>query len=307
MRRATTYIFAVIVVVATFALVPVHAHADSPPTKILTITPTTVKPTINPGSSTRGNFQIINQGSQAYPAYIYSAPYFVQGEAYTPDYTPLPGHPNVADWLKFTVAKATIQPGQALNVPYTVTVPVGTQPGGYYAVAFVETQTGKSKQGVIINERVGEIFYITVAGHVKKAGKLLSWASPFLQKPPLTADLRLENDGGIHYISDIHISVQDILGHSKYDLTTQKVVLPQTIRRIPISWDTAPPFGLFKVTGTTTVLGKPQSLGTKYVLVVSRGVRLAGLAIITVLVAFFGGRTLARHKSKRKQSDKSAP
>ncbi len=306
MRRATTYIFAVIVTVTAFALVSVHAHADSPPSKILTITPTTVKPTINPGSSTRGNFQIINQGSQAYSAYIYSAPYSVQGEAYTPDFAPLPGHSNIADWLKFTAAKATVKPGQTLDVPYTVTVPVGTQPGGYYAVAFVETQTGKSKQGVIINERVGEIFYITVAGHVKNAGKLLSWASPFLQKPPLTAALRLENDGGIHYVSDIHISVQDILGHSKYDLTTQKVILPQTIRHIPVSWDAAPPFGLFKVTGTITVLGKPQSLDTKYVLVASQGVRIAGLGIIAVLATFFGSRTLARHKSKRKQSDKSA-
>jgi hypothetical protein len=308
MRRAAYSVFVSFTLLAAVALVPFRAAAASPPpTKILTLTPATEKPTIQPGTAASGSFQIINQGQQTYPVKIYGAPYSVQGEGYTPDFTPLPGKPKVADWLKFTASTATIKPGQTLSVGYTIAIPAGTQPGGYYAVAFVETEAGKSNQGVVINERVGEIFYITVAGPVKKAGKLLDWSSPFLQQPPFSAKLRLENDGGVHYASNIHVTVSDIFGHAKYSLSTQKEVLPQTIRQVPVPWDKAPALGLFKVSGTATIVGKTQTLSTKYVLIMSRTVRMVFAGLVVVLLAFMLGRSVTRRKLGRKQTHKLVP
>jgi hypothetical protein len=305
MRRAVYCVLIVLLTLATTISLPLGAQASAPSTKILTITPAVQKPTVDPGSSESGNFQIINQGQQGYPVQVYSAPYSVQGEDYTPDFTPLPGRPKVASWLKFTTDAADVQPGHTLNVHYTLTVPAGTQPGGYYAAAFAETQADKSKQGVIINERVGEIFYITVAGPVHQSGKLLGWSSSFLQKPPLTAELRLENDGGLHYASTVNVSVSDIFGHTKYSLLTQKVILPQTIRSIPVSWSTAPALGLFKINGNATVLGKPQTLPTRYVLIASQNVRVAFAVIIALLLAFGLGRLMLHRRLKREKAAKT--
>lgn len=299
--RRTLFLLSAFVALSAAMFVWGHAEAADPvPTKILTITPSTQKPTVEPGQTIRSSFQIINQGQQTYPVKVYSAPYSVQGEEYTPDFTALPGRPNVTDWLQFGTTASTIKPGETFTVPYTLSVPAGTQPGGYYLVAFVQTEPSKNGQGVLINERVGEIFYIKVAGEVKQAGKLASWSAPFLQKKPLAADLRLENDGGVHYVSNVRLDVRDVFGNSKYTLSTQKVILPQTIRKIALNWDKAPPFGLFKVTGSATVLDKTQTLQTKYVLVVSPVVRIVLVALLGVLIAFWLGRSLARRRSKRK-------
>ncbi|MEJ0072550.1 MAG: hypothetical protein WDN27_00415 [Candidatus Saccharibacteria bacterium] len=273
----------------------------APGDKTLTVSPATTKPTIDPGASIHGTFQIINQGEQDFSVTIYSAPYSVQGEEYTPDFTALPGHANVADWLKFTTAGADSKPGQALTVGYTLSVPAGTQPGGYYAVAFAETKAPPN-QGVVINERVGEIFYITVSGPVKQAGKLTSWSVPFLQKQPLTSTVRLENDGGVHYASNVQIVVSDVFGRAKFTLNTQKEILPETIRRIPATWANAPPLGLFKVTGSATIVDAKEQLPTRYVLVMAPAVRIIFAGIILLILLFGLYRLLRRRRRAHKRS-----
>lgn len=302
MRKAVRYTIAALLLTATTFGVQAVASADS---KVLTVTPATTKPVIDPGSSATGSFQIINQGAGDYPVSIYSAPYSVRTEDYTPDFTPIRGKSDAASWIHFGTAESNIKPSQSLTVGYTITVPAATQPGGYYAVAFVQAQTSGPKQGVVINERVGEIFYIQVAGPVKQSGKLLSWSSSFLQMPPLSADLRLENGGGVHYPADISVSVQDIFGRAKYNLNTNKEVLPQTIRRVPVVWSNAPPIGLFKVTGTTTILGTKHTLATKYVLVVAPLARIVGGALFAALILGGLSRQILRRKlqSKKASSD----
>jgi hypothetical protein len=295
-------------VVAVFLLASIWfglKSSASAADETLTLTPSTVKPVIKPGATATGSFQIINQGQGDYPLHVYAAPYSVHNEAYTPDFSPVPGQPDVASWLHFSTAESTVQPGQTLTVNYTLAVPTGTAPGGYYAVAFAQTQTSQAKQGVVVNERVGEIFYIQVAGPVKQSGKVLSWASPFLQKPPLTANLRLENDGGLDYSSNLHLVVRDLFGHAKYTLNTQKEVLPRTIRRIPDVWTKTPSLGLFKVNGTATILGKTHKLPTKYVLVVSQTIRKVFLVIIIVLIALGVGRFIMRRRAKKHGTKRS--
>jgi hypothetical protein len=288
---------------ATVVLLAAGQHmagaAAATPVKSLTITPAASRPTVQPGGTLHGNFQILNQGQDAYDVSMYTAPYFVRSENYTPDFTPLPGRLNASDWLTLDTKAATVQPGKSVNVNYDLQVPAGTHPGGYYVVAFVQTKGASNGQGVIINERVGEIFYIRVAGPVYQAGKLSSWSSNFWQKPPLAATLRLEDSGNLHYLSDIQIVVRDLFGNPKYTLNTQKEILPQTIRRIQVNWDKAPAFGLFKVTGHASVLGKTQTLPTKYVLVVAQPLRVALLVVIFLLACFVLIRIVLRRRRQK--------
>lgn len=297
MRKITAYLIAVFVV---FTAVYLGAHVVSAAPEVLTISPTAIKPVINPGSSKNGSFQAINQGQQSYSVIIYAAPYSVKSEDYTPDFSPVPGAPAVANWLHFSKTSDTIQPGQSLTINYSLTVPSNTPPGGYYAVAFVETQAPKTASGVIVNEQVGEIFYIQVAGPVKQSGKIISWSSSFFQKPPLKYSLRLENTGGLYYFSNITIVVRDIFNSPKFTLITQKVVLPQTIRRISNTWSKTPSLGFFKVTGTATILGHNQPLPTKYVLVMSKTVRYIFIIVAALLIIAFIVNLAISHKHHKK-------
>lgn len=296
-RRARLYSFLVVPLLFVAFLLAPNADAAS---VVLTITPTTVTPVINPGAVYSGNFQVINQGTTSYPVEIYPAPYSVKTEAYTPDFTPVPGQPNIVSWFHFSTSAATIQPNQSLTVNYQINVPKNTQPGGYYAVAFAQTHSTKSAAGIVINERVGEIFYIQVAGSVPKSGKLLTWSTSFLQIPPITSIIRLEDDGGFNYASNIQVVVRDVFGNPKYTLTTQKEVLPHTIRKIIITWPQTPSLGLFKVNGYVTVLGKTKSLSTIYVLVVSQTVRKVLLVIVVAIVAIAVALGAARRSRNHK-------
>jgi hypothetical protein len=268
--------------------------------EVLTITPVTAKPLVNPGGQSTDTFQIINQGIIPYSFTVYSAPYSVKGEDYTPSFVQIPGTTNASKWITFDTTKGRVEPDQSANVGYTINVPKGTAPGGYYAVALAETQLPKTNKGIVVNEQVGEIFYIQVTGPVKSSGKVLSWEANSLQKPPLLANLRLENSGGIHYFSNINIVVSDIFGNSKFNFSTQKVVLPQTIRLIPATWTKAPSLGLFKVNGTAIVLGKTQELQTKYVLVASQTIRKVFIITVAVVALMVVSHIVGRHKSKKK-------
>jgi hypothetical protein len=274
----------------------VHAAAQD-----ITITPTTVSPVINPGTVYHGYFQVINQGKTGYNFLVYSTPYRVSGEDYSPEFTILPSAPNITGWLNFSTAGGYINPGQQIRVDYTISVPENTQPGGYYAAAFAETQFPKVANSITLNEQVGELFYIQVAGPVVKKGETLSWQSSFLQKPPLTSNIRIQNDGSIHFPATITYKVTDVFGNTKYKLNTIKEILPQTIRRITIPWNKTPSFGLFKVSATVSYLNQNQVLSTKWVLVMTTRIRIIFIVIVTVVVllVIFRSKFSSRKKHKK--------
>jgi len=112
-------------------------------------------------------------------------------------------------------------------------------------------------------------------------------------------------------ITDISISYnrpvargRDLFGGAKYTLSTEKQILPQTIRRIPVTWDKAPTLGLFKIGGTATVLGKSQTLPTKYVLVMSQTIRIVCLVIVCVVILLLVSRYVLRRQAKRPKVSK---
>jgi len=267
--------------------------------QVLTVSPTSTQPVISPGASYTGSMQAINQGSSAYGVTVYAAPYSVNSENYNPDFSPVPGRPNVTSWFHLSVSSGNLNPGQNLPVNYTINVPKNTQPGGYYAVIFANAKLPKSTQGVGINEQVGELFYIQVSGPVKESGSLVSWTSSGFQKPPLSTSIKLENTGGVYYISNIKVVVRDIFGTPKYTLVAQKAVLPQIIREVPIVWNHTPSLGLFKVNGTATIFGKTVNLPTKYVLVTSPAVRENTVIIVVIIIVLLVLRVVLKKRAAK--------
>jgi len=255
-------------------------------TQKISMTPGAVNEVVLPGSVTKGSFEVSDVGQTRFTFHAFVSPYSVIGESYTPDFTPIPGHQSVTSWLQLATAQATLQPNQSATVYYTLTVPRATLPGGYYGVAFAQTQLpSATSHGVTVNERVGCIFYIQVAGPAKQSGKVLSWQTNVLQKPPLVATLRLEDSGSVHYTSDITVTVRDIFGTPKYSFQAEKIILPQTIRKIIITSGSLPGLALLKVNGTATVFRQTDALPTRYVLIMTKTTKLVGVIIAFALIA----------------------
>lgn len=265
------------------------AAADTSPQSI-TLSPTSQVITVQPGESHSGKLQLINQGAKSTNLNLYGTAYRVTDEQYDQSFTPLPGAPNPGNWLSFGQTKVTIEANGNTVVPYTLTVPAKTPAGGYYAVAFAETQTdgqASSSDGLLIQRRVGTIFYITVGGDVHPSGKILSWQSAFLQKPPVNGVLRISNTSSVHFPVAFTLTVKDVLGNTKFSQTTNKEILPQTIRRIPLSWQGAPPIGLVKVGGSVQYLGQTKYLPTHWVIVASPTARKVIVVVALALLLWF--------------------
>jgi hypothetical protein len=285
-----------------FGLLFIPLHVFAAPNQDLTWSPAVAQIKLDPGQSHSGSFLIINHGKSTYNFSVYARPYNVSGESYTPNFTPIPGAINVSKWFKFSLGGGSITPGQIEKVNYTVTVPANVEDGGYYAVAFGQTNNPKALIGVTINERVGTIFFIQVGNNFVKKGNVTFWASKFFQEPPLTSNIKVANTGSIYFKTDISYKISDIFGHTKYSLTGQKFIFPQTIRNIDLPWAKSPSFGLFKVSANVGILGNTQYLSSKYVLVMSRTVRIWTTVItVLVIVAFIAFR-IGHSRGKKKSS-----
>lgn len=291
---------------ALFAILSIFSfgHASALPQEI-TMSPATQFEYIKPGSTSSGSFNIFDQGSGSYKYTVYVTPYRVINEEYDPSFTYLPGATDATKWVKLSSSGGYIISGQEVAVNYTISVPTTALPGGYYIAVFAQTNFPKAAVGVTLNERVGQIFYMQVAGPAVNRGQIITWESKFFQKPPLTSKLRIENSGSVHFKANINVTVKDIFGGTKYRLTTLKVILPQTIRLVNITWQKTPSFGLFKVSGTVGFLGKTHILSTKYVLVMSNTVRLCFLIALILIVIIIIIRIFRMRKKGDKGDKKS--
>ena len=106
----------------------------------ITVSPTSIEQAVDAGKSVSGTTQIIDDGDTTYVANIYTTPYGVSGEDYNQSYQLQPGFNDASKWFHFDQTSYQLHPHQNIGIPYTITVPAGTGPGGYYAVIFAEAE-----------------------------------------------------------------------------------------------------------------------------------------------------------------------
>lgn len=285
--------------VASLLLIPKTTHAA----QAITITPTSIDKTINPGQTITGQTQVLNQADSPFDFKVYAAPYSVTGEEYDPSFTPIPGATDVTSWIKLKAAKTRLEPFSVSTLDYSIAVPADAKPGGYYAVIFAETESKVEGTGVTTQKRVGTVVYIKVAGDTIERGKVITWAVPWLQVPNLTQILRIENTGSAHFGATIKTSVKDLFGSTKLSYAQKRNVLPEKVRKVEIVWEKTPAFGVFKVDGSVEILGNTTQLDSKYVLVISQPIRRGILVVLGIMIVATLGRQLyKRRKAKRAKS-----
>ena len=282
------------------AAMPVLAVKDG---QDITASPTSLKYALDVGASVKGVLTIINDGTIAYDFNVYASPYNVSGEDYNQSFQLKPAQTDVSKWVTLTKIPYHLESGKHVDVPYQVTIPPGTGPGGYYAVIFAETVASgqPTGSGLVVRKRVGAVLYLQANGAVDERGQLLSFTSDFWQtSPPLQATLRLSNEGNVHYQADVNVYVADLFGHTKARIQTSHIVLPQTIRRIDLNWPGAPSFGLFKVFGTVDMLSRTETLPTHYVLIMSQKFFLIVVIAFLLVAIVCGGLAIRQRRIKKK-------
>lgn len=273
--------------------------ATSPTSQDITITPSSTQLTIEPGGTKSGSLSVINSGdNNSFDFILSTAPYYVKGVDYTPDFTLLPGKVDASKWIHISSPlRQTVAARKIANIDYTVTVPKNTEPGGYYAVVFAETQP-PANAGVVSHNRVGDILYITVSGPVKTSGSVAASPLPLVTlSGSVPVGLTVSNTGGVHFVSTADVSVVNIFGKTVFHAKLERFVLPQTVRKISATWEHTPPIGLYRIERSATAPGKSSQLPDRWMIVVQPWV----LVVLVVLIVAVGFRWW---QSKRKHSNR---
>lgn len=253
----------------------------------ITISPTSTELETSAGSTYSGTVKIVDSGTTDYAFQVYSSPYWVHGEDYAQSFILEPDKVDASKWFKFDQTVYQAKAHQDIVVPYRLQVPSGAGPGGYYVVVFAQTQNPGGGATIKSKIQVGTIFYITVRGSVDQRGNVETFSVPAIQtSPPLQSTLRMKNTGNTHFDADINIEIKDVFGNTKAILPATHIILPETIRRIPITWDKAPGYGLFRVEGTVKYNGKTEKLPTRYTLMLSSGGFVVMFLVALALVAY---------------------
>lgn len=267
----------------------------------IAVSPYATKLSIAAGRSTNGSFEVVNEGSAAFDISVFAAPYHVEGTDYDPQFTSLPGTTDASSWVQIAgTTKQSLAAHKLTKLSYTLTIPHGTAPGGYYAVLFAETVRTANSSGVVSRSRVGDVLYITVQGPVKIGGDIQAVSIPrFTMASSLPLAMLVSNTGGIHFLTDATMTAKNIFGKDVFRSSTRRYVLPQTVRRISAVWQATPAIGLFRIERGATVAGLNRQLPSQWLVVVHPWV--IGLTAVVVLVTAIGvmfRRSLSKSRSR---------
>ncbi|HEX3081701.1 MAG TPA: hypothetical protein VHQ86_00435 [Candidatus Saccharimonadia bacterium] len=270
---------------ATLLTTPAAWAAD--PLQSITASPTNESVSLSAGGTYDGFVKITNTGQTPYQFIVSASPFSVTGESYDQSFAARPDLIDASKWFSFARTTYSANPRDEIAVAYHIKVPTDIAAGGYYAAIFAEASNTSAGQGVTSHKRVGVLMYITVTGDVIKSGKVLGYNLPLIHtQPPLHADVRLQNTGNVHYDATTSLVVSDIFGNTKARLESTNTIFPKSTRKLSLTWDKAPSFGLFQVSGTVKYLDKTEQLPTRYTLMLSANAFLIIFIAVILLAAY---------------------
>ena len=291
-------LFLMVFTVFSSIITPSYVQAETVEDGVeLTLSPTKARLPLDPGAKHKGVFTILNSGDSVFTFKVYTAPYQVANEQYNPTFTAETARTQISRWIQVPTEEFMIKPGQKIEVPYVVSVPVDVASGGQYAAIFAETTDDAETGGSIVaKKRVGMLVYGNISGDTRESGEVITHSIERWQyTAPLTATWRIKNTGNTDFAVSTKMTIKDVWGKEIFSTPEgENTVLPDTTRSLDVSWTHAG-VGLYYVTTTTSFLDTSQ-IEQHWVLVMSPV--LAAFIIICVIMVI-GGIIYAIRKQRR--------
>ncbi len=278
---------------------------------MFTVSPMGQRITLEPGTTYSGDIIITNPASAVtdFEYKVTVAPYFVVGDEYSADLTTETAYSELVNWITLDSDSATgvLAPNESRRIKFQIAIPADANPGGQYAALMVGSVNGASNNtGVHINNvyEIASIIYGKVTGEIKREGNILENSFPsFVTDVPLSAIVRVDNNGNIH--ETVHVTVlvrnaltgEEIYAEKDESNTLDDIIMPGTTKEIPRDISGLFPIGIYEVTQSVDYMGQ-YSTETHQVIVcpiwLMVTVTLIFAAFIGGIVAFF-----RRHRKKR--------
>ena len=207
----------------------------------LTISPARFDLTADKGTTVEGDFVLINEQNDTTTFYTSVQNFEAQGESGVPNFTD--SKTGLASWVQVD-PQVTLKKGEKRQVHFSVSVPAGADPGGYFAAIFMSTVPPEANggSGVSVGAKVGMLLLLRVNGEIKEGGGVLSFGlkdSWWNTAKPVTFMYRFNNAGSDRVNPTGEIVVRNIFGLRSVVLSanpTSGNVLPSSTRRFEIVW-----------------------------------------------------------------------
>lgn len=261
------------------------------------ISPLTYNLEIKPGETKQAKIIVTNLNDTDLQYICEAEPFSGVSEEGAPDFSNTElreGVTTLADWIEFesSTKEGTINPGLEKEINFSISIPVGAEPGGHYAAVFAKqikkNAEGKTELGV--SSRVGTLILVSVPGDVSQSAQITEFNYPkFVWTGPVSFKAKVENTGTVHYDSNVKLTADPLLGSDKeVDLGTH-TVLPANTRVFDGKWDNKYPFGYYKLTATATAGDGDAAVATGLLIAIPLVVVLpvlAGLILMVYLIKY---------------------
>lgn len=288
-----------------FLFVNIHsAFADQEGNTSITLSPATIKTDVDPGSNYSSVFKVKNSGIDAYDFEVSVAPYSVSGEEYETQFTESNERTAIKDWVKFTDGTTFhAEPGEEVEVKFTIDVPKDAVGGGQYAVVFAKTVPSNSTNttGVTIAKRVGGLLFAKVSGDTFTKGNIFDQTIPsWVWDNSITTTFRASNEGNVDNSVQYSVKVSGLFGKVfESDPNYSRLVFPNTTRHLFQNADNINIPGIYKVEQNVKYLENNSNIN-KYVVVcpVWALILLISIIFLLIIVIWFA-KTNKSRKVKR--------
>jgi hypothetical protein len=208
----------------------------------LTVSPVRVEVSGDPGQTLRGEMQIMNEQNEDKVFFSSYENFEPSGETGAPRFVGNTG--NLSTWLQ-TESRIDIKSGETIIVPYTITIPADTEPGGYFSAIFWGSQDPSTQQAgeVAIGGKLGVLILLRVNGPIREEAGLSDFTATdgkrWFTALPIDFSYRFTNKGADRVVPLGDITVKNIFGMESAVLPANSAegnVLPNSTRKFQLTW-----------------------------------------------------------------------
>lgn len=213
--------------------------------RAVSMSPIRLEMAADPGASTSGIVKIYNDERVHRTLYLSVAKFETKDETGQPMF--VAGKDQLVAWISIPPT-ITLSPNESKEVPFTITVPEATDPGGYFAAIFASVVPIDPSAGgqVALRSDVGTLLLFRVNGDFKEGETILEFSTKDKQKLftnlPIEFYYRFQNDGDDRALPLGDITIRNFFGGLSKIISANHGVgntLPQSIRRYQAAWVTA--------------------------------------------------------------------
>ncbi len=157
---------------------------------------------------------------------------------------------SLKDFIIPEITEFSLEFGEKITIPVTVSVPFDAEPRGYYGALIVSNDPDKlpnentkdTKGQTRIISRIGSLFLLKINGEGREEGeidgfKLIGPSKTFYSKRPEGFEIAFKNTGNVHLVPYGTITIKNIFGQVVKTLPVDAYfVLPDSTRYREVEW-----------------------------------------------------------------------